>query len=97
MVFGTETDSGFFARDGVALRGECNFVVSVVRVNLEALAGAPSMFLERFEGELKTAGSMFSESELLSSKEAAEKDRFPGEESGCFIDGEARDAVMARQ
>lgn len=88
VVVGTERDNGFLA-GGADFAGETG-----LRMNRDALAGVPSMFFDRFDGELNSDGSMFSESSD-SSKVVVDKRRFPGDASDCFARGEESEAVMA--
>ena len=107
-VFGAESESAdgrLIAADGVLLGVEVKATgllgeKASVKVNLETLPGVPSKALERFDGDEKMAGSMFSESWSSSKEEGAK--RFLAEARPGFsgevrlaLEGEESEAVMA--
>jgi hypothetical protein len=65
VVGGTERDNAFRLMEGLRFIGVVVVVVVLmesVKMNLETLAGAPSVFFARLLGVLKMAGSTFSAS-----------------------------------
>lgn len=88
VVVGTDSDTGFLVEIADFI-GDVGF-----RMNLEGLIGVPSKFFDRFEGELKMAGSTFSESSD-SSKVVTERRRLPGDTTLCFEGGEETEVGIA--